>query len=765
MPESLIILRVAVPSPLYRTFDYLPPKDIEGLRLSPGQRVRVPFGRTESVGLVLELAKTSECPRERLKRAHEILDAEPLLPADVFHLVRWVSAYYHHPPGEVVTASLPALLRAGHRPKASRTQRWRLTQNGLKADPNTLPRAPHQRILLGTLQAHPEGASSEQLAHLKRGWQRAARALVARGWIEVIEPAAPVQPAAPGHLAAPLQAATPVSSVASAQSVALAQPDAPAQPVPLNPAQRTAIAAVNDALNGYRAFLLEGVTGSGKTEVYLGCIEQVLRMQRQTMVLVPEIGLTPQLVARFRERFPVPIAVLHSGLSDRERLGAWLAAREGSMPIVIGTRSAIFTPLWAPGLFIVDEEHDPSLKQQDGLRYSARDLAVLRARNCKVPVLLGSATPSLESLYNAQRGRYTRLELPERAGSAGHPTFEVLDVRGRPIQAGLSDALLQRMDEHLAQDGQVLLFLNRRGFAPTVMCHACGWFAQCLRCDARVTLHKASHRLRCHHCGQEKTVPRQCPSCATDELRALGQGTERVEGTLRTRFPGIGIERIDRDSTRRKGAIQGMLERAWGGASRILIGTQMLAKGHHFPEVTLVGILDADQGLFSVDFRASERMAQLILQVSGRAGRAAKPGRVVIQTHHPDHPLLRLLVTEGYRGFSASALDERRAADLPPFASLALLRAEAVERDAPGAFLGEARAVALHSLCRGVELFGPVPAPMERRAGRYRAQLLLQARARADLHHLLSTWVPGLQTLKTARRVRWSLDVDPLDMQ
>ncbi|MDE2089880.1 MAG: primosomal protein N', partial [Gammaproteobacteria bacterium] len=422
------------------------------------------------------------------------------------------------------------------------------------------------------------------------------------------------------------------------------------------------------------------------------------------------------------------------------------------------------TPLRAPGVFIVDEEHDPSFKQQEGFRYSARDVAIMRAHRSRVPIALGSATPSLESLHHARRGRYRHLTLPERAGNAAHPRIDVLDLRRQPLQEGLSPTLLRVMDEHIARGEQVLLFLNRRGYAPTLICHDCGWWAECRRCDAHLTFHRGRQRLICHHCGAERPLDRHCPSCGSADLRALGLGTERIEQALRERYAGVGIVRIDRDSTRRKGALQSLLDSVHAGEARILIGTQMLTKGHHFPEVTLVGVLDADQGLFGADFRAGERMAQLIVQVAGRAGRADKPGRVLIQTHHPDHPLLRTLITQGYHAFAAAAMDERRAAGWPPYSSLALLRAEAAAPQAPQDFLTQARAAAQQAGVNGVQVLGPVPAPLERRAGRYRAHLLLQAAQRADLQRLLETWVTQLETLKAARRVRWSLDVDPVEM-
>ncbi|MDX1253209.1 MAG: primosomal protein N' [Gammaproteobacteria bacterium] len=672
MPKPRLILRIAVPSPLYRSFDYLPPPDGDPTALAAGMRVRVPFGRTQTIGLLLDVDTDSRIEGERLKAALEVLDEQPVLPTDTLRLLHWASGYYHHPAGEVFSAALPVLLRQG-----------RAARMGKRAKGQ------------GNMESQGQSPDSRPL---------------------------------------------------------------------LNVSQHEAVTAVCGALGGFHAFLLDGVTGSGKTEVYLHIIERVLEQGLQALVLAPEIGLTPQLVARFQRRFGVPLAVLHSGLTDRERLDAWLMARDGQAPIVIGTRSAVFTPLKRPGVIIVDEEHDLSFKQQEGFRYSARDVAVMRAQQANLPVMLGSATPSLESLHNAEAGRYQRLHLPERAGSALHPLIEVLDVRGQPMQDSLSQPLLDLAGRHLADHNQVLLFLNRRGYAPTLLCHDCGWVAECRRCDAHLTLHQGSRLLVCHHCGTQRPIDRHCPKCNGADLRALGHGTERIEQALAQRFPGINMARIDRDTTRRKGALENLLEGIHAGEHQLLIGTQMLTKGHHFPDVTLVGILDADQGLFSADFRGAERMAQLITQVAGRAGRADKPGQVVIQTHHPDHPLLHLLVTQGYHRFAQAALEERREAGLPPYSALALLRAEATGRDLPQAFLTQASEAAEQLDCKGVDLLGPVPAPMEKRAGRYRAHLLLQASRRGDLHRLLDAWVPRLEKLPLARKVRWAVDVDPMEM-
>ncbi len=735
--SAKIYLRVAVPSPLRRCFDYLPPASTDLHTLQPGMRLRVPFGRTTIVALLLAITDETEVPKSRLKRVSEVLDAAPLLPPSLLKLLMWASAYYQHPIGEVVSNALPSLLRQGAAPEVRGESVWQLTLAGCKLDVQTLRRAPRQVVLLQLLREAPDdGLTAETIDAVQENWRAVMRKLVDKGWVVATE-----QPC--------------LSSIATMEPTS-----APA----LNPAQAKAVAAIGEQLGGFGVSLLDGVTGSGKTEVYLALIQRVLAQGEQVLVLVPEIGLTPQLVSRFQQRFDVPIAVLHSGLSERERLCAWVSAREGGAPIVIGTRSAVFTPFKKLGLIILDEEHDASFKQQEGFRYSARDVAVKRAHLESLPVVLGSATPSLETLHNAQQGRYSQCVLAERAGAARQPDIAVLDVRKQPMFDGLSTALVNTMRRHLENDGQVLVFLNRRGYAPTMLCHDCGWVAKCQRCDANMTLFNGNHRLRCHHCGCERRADPRCPECEGTELRPVGAGTERLEAALKQQFPNTGIVRIDRDTTRRKGAMQSLLDSVHDGSKRILVGTQMLAKGHHFPDVTLVGIVDVDQGLFSADFRATERMAQLLVQVAGRAGRAEKPGQVLIQTHHPDHPLLQTLLYEGYAAFAKAALEERRQARLAPHCHMALLRAEAVDSQLPLQFLEHARQLAQQFGANKVQLLGPIPAPMERRAGRTRAQLLLQANERADLHRLLEPWLQQLEADKLGRKVRWSIDVDPQEM-
>jgi len=733
------ILQVALPSPLRQLFDYRAPANAHPDELQIGLRVRVPFGNRDLVGLIAAITDHSSVPANKLKRASELLDRSPLLPDSLWRLCAWTANYYQHGLGDTLSSALPVLLRRGEPALARQDMLWQLLPGAYPEHPAII-RAPKQKEAVQALARHPHGLSHA----LINQWgltRDALEALERKGLVQRISQS-------PHHVSEP-------------------QPLLKEPPLQPNAEQQTALDTIL-AADGFHAWLLEGVTGSGKTEIYLQAIEHCLQQQRQALVLIPEIGLTPQTLERFRRRFNVPVVILHSGLNDRERLDAWIAARDGEASIVIGTRSAIFTPLARPGLIIVDEEHDLSYKQQDGLRYNARDLAVYRAHLEQVGIILGSATPSFESLHNVQRGRYQRLRLTQRAGNASPPRFQCLDIRSRPLEGGMSRPLIQLMGEHLRQGNQVLVFINRRGFAPTLMCHDCGWMAECRRCDARMTLHQSPAQLHCHHCGSQRSVDRSCPKCQSQDLRPLGAGTERTEEHLLSCFPDFPVLRIDRDTMARKQAMQSMLARIQSGEPCLLVGTQMLAKGHHFPDVTLVAILDADGGLFSTDFRGPERMAQQIIQVAGRAGRADKPGQVMIQTHMAEHQLLLDLTEHDYSHFAERELAARQAAQLPPYSFMALLRAESNATAQTNQFLDAAselaEQLAADNGLSGVELLGPVPSPMERRAGRHRAQLLVMSAQRSSLHQLLYLWLPTLEQHPLARRVRWSIDVDPLDM-
>ncbi len=716
------VFQVALPLPLPQSFDYLPPPGWEGPP-SVGVRVRVPFGPRQLVGVVSGQGPASGAA-SKLRRASAVLDQSSLFSDELWNSLQWAARYWQHPLGEVLAAALPAALRddgeatAGRgdfavRAIASIDSAERLREGG----------APW--LLLQALQS-----GAQPWASLRTQISQAATALRRLEQLQLVERIALDASPRQGLIQGP----------------------------PLNPDQRTAIAEVVAARGQFRAFLLEGVTGSGKTEVYLGAIEPVLAGGGQVLVLVPEIGLTPQLLTRFRERLGVPVLALHSALADGERARAWQRVRLGKPLVLVGTRSAVFAPFAQLSLIVIDEEHDASFKQHEGFRYHARDLALVRAKRLGIPVLMGSATPALETLHNAGNERYRRLHLPDRAGYAKPPGVELIDLRRQRLHEGLTRTAIDAIAETLKRGEQVLVFRNRRGFAPVLQCRGCGWHAECDRCDRPYTYHRKRDRLICHPCGRERPAPRHCPVCG-EAVTPLGIGTERLEEVLSQRFADVPVLRVDRDSTRTVGSFERLLAQAHSGAPCILVGTQMLAKGHDLPNITLAVIVDADQGLYGADFRAGERMAQLIVQVSGRSGRGHKSGSVLIQTHHPEHPTFTHLLAGGYRSFAEHELELRKSLAFPPFTAMALLRAEALEETALQAFFDAVRAP-LAALIQ-VQCIGPMPASQPRRAGAHRVQLLLQCNERSVLQTALSNFVPQLYSLPESKRVRWSLDVDP----
>ncbi len=735
MPRQRI-LNIAVPCPLHRTFDYrLANCDSERL-IQPGMRVRVPFGRQKLIGFVIEEVQTSEVPDNKLKTITAVLDDTSLLPSDILDLLFWAARYYAHPLGDVLQTATPVYLRSNDDSQPQLTHVWRaktVLDQTVEQTVDSLKRAPKQQQIYQLLSETKQGLDADSLNALTENWRTPLKNLIEKDLIETeLKPTLLTSTATmPGH--------------------------------PLTAEQADVVNTISPTLNQHAVHVLNGITGSGKTEVYLALCEAALSEQKQILVLVPEIGLTPQLTQRFLQHLDANIVVLHSGMNDKQRYAAWHAAANNQAQLVIGTRSSIFTPLPNLGLIIIDEEHDGSYKQQDGFRYNARDLAILRAKNNNIPIILGSATASLESLNNINEQRYQAHYLKHRANKKPLPKIELINLCNQKLHEGIAETLLTKIRQHLDNQGQVLLFINRRGFAPLLMCHDCGWTTSCSRCDAHMTYHKRRNQLHCHHCGSQRPAPDKCEPCDGTNILAIGAGTERIEHFLQDHFPNTKVNRIDRDTTRNKGSLEEKLEQAHSGESGILVGTQMLAKGHDFPNLTLVAILDTDQALFSADFRASEHLAQLITQVSGRAGRAEKAGEVAIQTHHPDHPLLQILLHKGYPAFADAALQERQAAGLPPARYLVLLRCESVEIQSAQIFLEQAVECARQAEVKQVDLFGPLPAPMERRAGRYRYQLMLQASQRKELHRLINWWVPQLQQLPAARKVRWSIDVDPYD--
>ncbi len=729
MPDCLPTLRVALPVPLPQLFDYLPPAGA-ACADPVGRRVKVPFGPRELIGVVVEPGTSTDAAN--LRPALAWVDPQPLLVGELARSLHWLSRYTHAPLGEVLATALPGPLRRGEPLPDTHAWAWQLSESGRTGAPG-LRRGSRPARLADLLAA--EAVDEDRLDTQMENWREAARNLARRGYAERI--AIP-----PPRAAAELRAGP-----------------------QLNEEQRAAVETIT-ASGGFATFLLDGVTGSGKTEVYLQAIAHCLAQGRQALVLVPEIGLTPQTLGRFRARLGVPVHALHSGLSDGERARVWAAAWRGEARLVVGTRSAVFLPLPQAGLIVIDEEHDGSYKQQDGIRYHARDFALVRGKALDIPVILGSATPSLESLHNAQGGRYQHLRLSRRAGEAKPPRVRVLDVRKRPLQDGLSPEVLAGIDAALGRGEQVLVFKNRRGYAPVLLCHDCGWTAACHRCSTALhrtpmTVHAGGRRLQCHHCGARQPVPLACPDCASLALQPQGIGTERLEERLLAAFPEVAVVRIDRSTTQRRDALETQLARL-GDAPGILVGTQILAKGHDLPKLTMVVVVGIDEGLFSADFRAREKLAQQLIQVAGRAGRAERPGEVWLQTHHPENPLLHTLVNGGYHAFAHGELQQREAAGFPPFAHLAMFRAEAKDVAAANQFLGEVGGLAASD--GPVERYGPMPAPMPRRAGFQRAQLLLSSDQRAALHRLLDTMLPAIHALPQARRVRWSLDVDPMDL-
>lgn len=725
---------IAVPRPLRTLLTYS--SHLIEQPIQAGCRVIVPLGHSRSLGLAIAEAPPSDQENDALKPIHTVVDETPLLDEHLLGLLQWAARYYHHPIGDVIFTALPVALRDGN--VLPDNTLWRVisqTDAALK-----LKRAKRQHALYQALIEQPEREwNAAALRHVAgSNWREYVQGLIEKGLLESYLPS-------------------------QTQYSDYALQTAPK--LELNEAQQTCLAQCRkwNQSDTLQPILLQGVTGSGKTEVYLRLIEDQLAAKRQTLVLVPEIGLTPQLLQRFIQHFPhQTIVCLHSGLNDTERLNAWLQSRSGEASIILGTRSAVFTPCAALGLILVDEEHDGSLKQQEGFRYHARDLAIKRAALLRIPILLGTATPALETLHNAERGRYHHTHLLQRANHAQPPRFEVQDIRGHVLQAGLSHHSLQAIRATLERQEQVMIFINRRGFAPVLLCPNCGWQAMCEACDTQMTFHAHKSRLICHHCSADRLTDNHCPACHHPQLQTQGLGTERIELNLRQHFPDTPVIRIDRDTTSRKGALQQRLEMVQKHEHLILVGTQMLAKGHDFPNLTLVVVLEADQSLFSAEYHALERFGQLITQVAGRAGRAQKMGQVILQTTQPHHPLLLTLLEQGYTVFAKQLLNERQRWRFPPFSYQALIRADALTMEDALNTLQQ-----FHDLlaeCPEVQLFGPIPAPLEKRAHRYRAQLLLQCTRRDQRHHYLQFLTSKEKNIRNPKGVRWSIDVDPVEL-
>jgi primosomal protein N' (replication factor Y) len=748
------VVRVGLDVPLARAFDFLLPPP---LLVERGQLVVVPFGRQRVVGVVLDVDVATDVAPDKLRPIEAVKRDVPPLAAEILAVFAFCAEYYHAPMGQIALNAIPPLLRSATERATDKARVLRITTAGREALQTLPSRAVAQRGILNVLAGSPMALPEKMVRERHARAGTTIKRLLDAGWVEAL---------AASEAAVTQDSAVPTNAAANAGPIH--QEDAPT----LNAEQMVAVAAIRETLGApagqYRAFLLDGITGSGKTEVYLASIAAALEQGKQALVLVPEINLTPAFLRHIKTRFPSQcIAAAHSGMAGVARYQAWRQAQRGDANIVIGTRLAVFTPMPRLGLVIVDEEHDASFKQQEGVRYSARDVAVFRASIAKCPVVLGSATPSIESLDNVARGRFARLELRTRAvANAALPSVGFVDLDAEKAPDGITQSMIRAIDETLKRGEQAMVFINRRGFAPALVCSSCGWMPECQRCSARMVFHRSAKRLRCHHCGAETRLPHECGECASTDLHPAGQGSERIEAALAAAFPDRRIARVDRDSTRRVGSAEAIFAAAEKGELDILVGTQMLTKGHDFPNVTLVGVINADGAVFSADFRAAERMAQQLMQVAGRAGRAHRAGRVLIQTRFVEHPVYQAVARHDYAAFVRAALSERQVMKLPPYSYLALLRAEA--RDAKRLDLFMARAQQLANQAQsdasaGLHVWDPVVATLERKAGYVRKQLMVQADARRGLQQFLSGWITQLREIDD-RAVRWTIDVDPIDV-
>lgn len=720
------LLAIALPVPLRKLFDYCLPEDCTSIP-TIGARVEVPFGQQTMIGVIVAIKPASDITPHKIKAINNLIDENSIFSPHLLSLMLWASDYYQHPLGECLATAMPNLLRKGLVLPSLNEQYWQLNPS---APDCALPKGKRQLEVLNYLSKNPSFNKNE------------AKQL--------------------GFSASVLNALTDHHFITTSLQAPIIKPAAIKNSlVTLNAEQQLVIDEFRQQASEFSAYLLEGITGSGKTEVYLQLIAQTLAQGKQALILVPEIGLTPQTIKRFEERFACNMAIFHSNLSDKQRLHYWQQARDGIAQIIIGTRSALFTATQALGLIIIDEEHDLSYKQQDGLRYSARDLALVRAKLENIPIVLGSATPTLETLHNAISGKYHHWQLLQRAGTAQMPQVRTIDIRHQTLHDGLCEEAINAIHDCLQQQEQALIFINRRGFSPSLLCHDCGWVSQCHACDARLTVHLNAHRLRCHHCLANEPIPKQCPQCHSRELVYAGAGTERIENGLQQLFPHTAIFRIDRDSTQQKGSMQQLLADIQQQNAAILVGTQMLAKGHHFPNVTLVIVLDTDAALMGTDFRSVERFGQLLTQVTGRAGREQKPGLALIQTHYPHHELLHKLLSQGYHRFAVDVLAERKHLNLPPFSYQALIRLEDQNAERAQHTLQQLQYAISSENCSSL---GPYPAALQRRAHFYRYQLLIQSPHRHALKAAIATIITTAQGLIKTHQQRWSIDIDPQDM-
>ena len=729
------LIDVLVPIPVLEKFSYLPAKGSRGLP-KPVSRVLIPFGRRTLVGIVWKISKLDKSDKRKYKHIKEILDDSPLLDTHALKLAEWSSRYYHYPLGEIISYFFPPSLRKGEEAKFRQAKYLELTSRGEFLDMKSLENAPAQKKLITLLQEKHE-VSIKSLKAFGIS-SVSVKSLIDKGLIRSFS-----------------RELSPYKQLDDKKSLS---------PKKLNKEQLLAVSKINAAQDKNTTFLLDGITGSGKTEVYLQAIKEIVCQGKQALILIPEIGLAPQAEERFRDYFGDRVMSFHSAKNDREKLDAWLGASKGLVDIIIGTRSSVFLPMKKLGIIVVDEEHDLSFKQMDKFRYSARDMALYRAKLEKIPVILASATPSLETLKNAKDVKFETLRLNRRATGASLPNINAIDLRGKELNEGMSNHLLEATESELEKGNQVLIFLNRRGYASSLICKSCGWISNCDRCDALMTVHKKPLKLQCHHCEAQKEFPDACPKCSSKDFLQYGYGTERIEEYLQVRFPKFKTLRIDSDSTRKKESLTGYFDLIKKGEPMILLGTQLLAKGHHFPNVTLVGILDADSGLFSADFRGSERVAQLMTQVSGRAGREEKPGQVIIQSYCPDHPQIEEIINGTYQTFAQRLLEERRASKTPPYSFQAKVYAESPKSIVSRDFIRSLiyRISIDNSLSKDLRIVGPLPSLMEKKSGVYRWELNIFSKNRSQLHKYLDLVQSKLYSPSISKQVRWSIDVDPL---
>ena len=728
-----LILKVALDVPLYKLFDYQQNKK-NSTKPSIGSRVLVPFGKQKKVGVIIDIVNRSSVAKSKLKECISILDENPIFEKKQLDFIHFASNYYQYPLGRVLYAAMPGNLRKG-KSLTKFIDSIVITDNGKNVDLDNLKkRAPKQAALMSILMEN-HTLDSNGLSNIFPEWKKYSKRPIEKNWIkieQIIEPHKDIQ-----------------------------KLDKNTKGPALNSEQKKAILDVKKS-STFNTFLLDGVTGSGKTEIYLSLISDVIERGQDALILVPEIGLINQLNRRIEVRLGIKPSQYHSGLTEKERFITWKKIQESKTRIILGTRSAILAPFKNLGLIVVDEEHDISYKQQEGFRYSARDLAVMRAKNFNIPIILGSATPSLESFNQHVNNKYKYLTLKKRAGNAKMPSMHLIDLNKGHSEDGLSKLLIKSMNEHIENDGQILVFINRRGYAPTLICKTCNFIAECSRCDSRMTLYLSKKLLLCHHCNYKEKYKNSCIKCDS-EMIALGQGSQRIEDSLKKHFPNEQILRIDSDSTQQKNSLDEALEKAKAGKAKILVGTQMLSKGHHFSSLSLVVVVNADQGLFSNDFRGSERLAQNIIQVAGRAGREKKKGQVIIQTEYPDHPFWPLLFQGGYKEIVEMTLMDRKSANWPPYSFIVLIRAQSHRKKYTWSFLEEAKKI-LISQKPNFSILGPVSAPMEKKASHYRGQLLLQSEGRKSLNQTLKMFIDEIERKKFIRRVKWSIDVDPIEL-